>query len=66
MDGLQCTHAALACWQCFAVFAGWGNWRVCNSNGKQFSDGVQVDEDIVTLTPWTERDYRTDTDPWWA
>jgi Rieske Fe-S protein len=27
---------------------------------------VDVADDIVTLSPWTERDFRTDTDPWWA
>tara|TARA_B100000886_G_scaffold214458_1_gene148679 strand:- start:3587 stop:4159 length:573 start_codon:yes stop_codon:yes gene_type:complete len=26
---------------------------------------VVVDQDTVSLTPWTERDFRSDEDPWW-
>lgn len=27
---------------------------------------VTIEEDVVTLTPWTETDFRTDLAPWWA
>eukprot|EP00177_Eucheuma_denticulatum_P001679 GFKZ01003018.1.p1 GENE.GFKZ01003018.1~~GFKZ01003018.1.p1 ORF type:complete len:201 (-),score=24.43 GFKZ01003018.1:107-709(-) len=27
---------------------------------------VDVIDDVVTLTPWTETDFRTDLAPWWA
>lgn len=27
---------------------------------------VDVNDDVVTLTPWTETDFRTDLAPWWA
>ncbi|MCG9885385.1 MAG: cytochrome b6-f complex iron-sulfur subunit [Cyanobacteria bacterium] len=27
---------------------------------------VNVDDDAVSLTPWTETDFRTNEEPWWA
>eukprot|EP00892_Ulva_mutabilis_P011381 jgi/Ulvmu1/8615/UM046_0013.1 len=27
---------------------------------------VEIADDVVTLTPWTETDFRTDLAPWWA
>lgn len=27
---------------------------------------VTVDDDAVSLTPWTETDFRTNEEPWWA
>jgi cytochrome b6-f complex iron-sulfur subunit len=27
---------------------------------------AKVEEDNIVLTPWTETDFRTGEDPWWA
>ncbi|TVQ58604.1 MAG: cytochrome b6-f complex iron-sulfur subunit [Spirulina sp. DLM2.Bin59] len=72
-----CTHLG-----CVVPWNGSANRFICPCHGSQYNDEgkvvrgpaplslalahAEVVDDNVVLTPWTETDFRTGEDPWWA
>lgn len=72
-----CTHLG-----CVVPWNTSANKFICPCHGSQYNDEgkvvrgpaplslalahVVVEDDKVSLTPWTETDFRTGEDPWWA
>lgn len=72
-----CTHLG-----CVVPWNGSANRFICPCHGSQYNDEgkvvrgpaplslalahAEVVDDHVVLTPWTETDFRTGEDPWWA
>jgi len=72
-----CTHLG-----CVVPWNGSKNRFICPCHGSQYDKTGKVvrgpaplslalahstvEDDKITFTPWTETDFRTDKDPWWA